>query len=74
MIECLAFIYYQKYFFYDKMDRRLFYFHVTIFRTLSIILRMINIWDKVFKNRRSKICGREPFKKLKGYCLLKQTI
>ena len=25
------------------------------------------IWDKVFKNGPSKICGRQPLKKLKGY-------
>ena len=25
------------------------------------------IWDKVFKNGPSKICGREPLKNLKGY-------
>ena len=29
------------------------------------------IWDKVFKNRPSKICGRHPLKNLKGYGLLK---
>ena len=28
-------------------------------------------WDKVFKNRPSKICGRQPLKNLKGYGLLK---
>ena len=32
------------------------------------------IWDKVFKNGPSKICGRHPLKKLKGYGLLKRTI
>ena len=26
-----------------------------------------NLWDKVFKNGPSKICGRQPLKKLKGY-------
>ena len=31
-------------------------------------------WDKAFKNGPSKICGRQPLKKLKGYVLLKQTI
>ena len=31
------------------------------------------IWDKVFKTGPSKICGRQPLKKLKGYGLL-QTI
>ena len=25
------------------------------------------MWDKVFKNGPSKICGRQPLKKLKGY-------
>ena len=29
------------------------------------------IWDKVFNNRSSKICGRQPLKNLKGYGLLK---
>ena len=29
------------------------------------------IWDKVFKNEPSKICGRQPFKNLKWYGLLK---
>ena len=31
-------------------------------------------WDKVFKNRQSKTCGRQPLKKLMGYDLFKQTI
>ena len=31
-------------------------------------------WGKVFKNGPSKICERQPFKNLKGYGLLKQTI
>ena len=26
-----------------------------------------NIWDKVFKSRSSKICGKQPLKNLKGY-------
>ena len=25
------------------------------------------IWDTVFKNRSSKICGRQPLKSVKGY-------
>ena len=30
-------------------------------------------WDKVFKNGRSKICGWQPLKNLKGYeCNIKQ--
>ena len=31
-------------------------------------------WDKVFKNRPRKICGKQTLKDLKGYGLLKQTI
>ena len=30
----------------------------------------IYIWDKVFKNGPSKICGRQPLKNLKEYGLL----
>ena len=29
------------------------------------------IWDRVFKNGSSKICGKQPLKNLKGYGLLK---
>ena len=32
-----------------------------------------DIWDKVFKYGPIKVCGRQPFKNLKGYGL-KQTI
>ena len=32
-----------------------------------------NIWGKVLKNGRSKICGKQPLKYLKGYGLLKQN-
>ena len=31
------------------------------------------IWDRVFKNEPSKICGRQPFKNLRCYGLLKHT-
>ena len=31
-------------------------------------------WVKVFKNRPSKICGRQPLKKLKWFNLPKQTV
>ena len=34
----------------------------------------ISIWDKVFKNGPSKICGRQPLKNLKGYGLFKYFI
>ena len=32
------------------------------------------IWDKVFKDGPSRICGRQSLKNLKGYGVLKQTI
>ena len=32
-----------------------------------------HIWDKVFKNGPSKICGRQPLKNLKGYGLFKNN-
>ena len=32
------------------------------------------IWDKVFKNEPSKICGRQPLQNLKGYGLFKQRL
>ena len=32
----------------------------------------MHIWDKLFKNGPSKICGRQPLKNLKEYSLLKQ--
>ena len=31
-------------------------------------------WDKVFKDRPSKTCGRQPLKNLMGYGVFKQTI
>ena len=33
----------------------------------------IHIWDKVFKSRPSKVCGRQLLKHLKGYGLLKHV-
>ena len=33
-----------------------------------------NIWDKVFKNGPTKICGRQSLKNLNRYGLLKQNI
>ena len=38
-------------------------------KVLPVFLNII-IWDKVFKNGPSKICGRQPLKNLKGYGLL----
>ena len=35
---------------------------------------MTNIWDKVFKNGPSEICGRQPLINLKCYGLHKQKI
>ena len=34
----------------------------------------MNKWERVFMNGPSKICGRQPLKKLKWYGLLKQTM
>ena len=44
-----------------------------IYATKHKIEKLCYIWDKVFKNRPSKICGRQPLKNWKGYGLLKQT-
>ena len=39
----------------------------------AIIFRLVSInqwhwiWDKVFKSEPSKLCGRQPFKSLRGY-------
>ena len=35
---------------------------------------MILMWDKVFRNGPSKICGRHPLKNLKGYGMLKHNV
>ena len=40
----------------------------TWFRVFSC-LKWTTIWNKVFKNGRSEICGRQPLKILKGYGL-----
>ena len=39
-------------------------------RNLAKIFYLMFIWDKVFKNGPSKICGRQPLKNLKRYGLL----
>ena len=41
---------------------------------VTILVQRSYIQDKVFNNGPSKICGRYPLKKMKGYGLLKQTI
>ena len=41
---------------------------------LNIQTRFKFIWDKVFKNGPSKVCGRQPLKNLKKYHVLKLTI
>ena len=38
--------------------------------SVCLLVKLSNKWDKVFKNRLSKICGRQPLKNLKGYGLL----
>ena len=39
----------------------------------SVCFREV-IWDKIFMNEPSKICGRQPLKNLKGCGLLKQFV
>ena len=48
----------------------LYLFNVKLILSFSYV----NIWDKVYKNRLSKNCGKLPLKKLKGCGLLKQII
>ena len=36
-----------------------------------ISIKRMHIWDQEFKNRQSKICGRQSLKNLKGYGLPK---
>ena len=44
-------------------------------RVIHIRLNYINIiWNKVYKNGPSEICGRQSLKNLKPYGLFKQTI
>ena len=44
-------------------------------KELERIFNDSDIWDKVFKNGLSKVCGRQPLNNLKLYCgLPKQTI
>ena len=49
---------------------------IITFEVKVIILkrRLLDIWDKVFKNGPSKIYGRQPLKNLNGYGLLKQAM
>ena len=57
-----------------KIFQLLCYSKTKAFSKTVLSGRLCNIWDKVFKNRPSKICGRQPLKNLKGYGLLKQNI
>ena len=43
-----------------------------IFQNKSFFITIFSehIWDKLFKNGPSKICGRQPLKNLKGYGVL----
>ena len=40
---------------------------------LLTLLKIISKWDKVFKSKLSKFCGRQLLKYFKGYVLLKQN-
>ena len=44
---------------------------VVVQRSLQLLCRGHDIWDKVFKKGPSENCGRQPLKNLKGYGLLK---
>ena len=50
--------------------------HVLVNTCATVNARIDNIdmWDKVFKNGPSKICGRQPLKYLKWYGLLKHNV
>ena len=57
----------------DLNNIRLFSFHWEIFGMCIIYIvceEFYHIWDKVFKNGPSEICGWQPLKKLKWYGLL----
>ena len=43
----------------------------SIFWETDLRRRCMKIWEKVFKNEPSKICGRQSLKNLKGYGLPK---
>ena len=47
--------------------------YTVLMKNIYIFLKS-DIWVKVFKNRPSKICGRQPLKNLKWYGLLKLII
>ena len=42
--------------------------------TTTKIKKKLKKWDKVFKDRPTKTCGRQPLKNLIGYGVFKQTI
>ena len=46
-----------------KIENQDFYYFLTSSKYIT------NIWDKVFKNGPSKICGRQPLKILLGLLL-----
>ena len=47
--------------------------YTILMKNIHIFLKS-DIWVKVFKNRPSKICGRQPLKNLKWYGLPKLVI
>ena len=42
-----------------------------LMKKMKLWMKRKSIWDKVFKNGPSEICGRQPLKNLKWYGLLK---
>ena len=52
-------------------DKHMIVFRLSFFEEFFVVYPFFsNIWDKVFKNGPSKICGRQPLKNSKGYGLL----
>ena len=41
---------------------------------LNTLTTSPNIWDKVFRNGPSEVCGKQLLKNLKGYGLLKHAV
>ena len=58
----------------SEKDIHLLFLFSQCFPEDKIYLKSKVIWDKVFKNGPSKLCGRQPLKKMKGYGLPKADI
>ena len=58
----------------NDLGEGLYFGMVVMFVFFDLFSVCTHIWDKVFKNRPSEICRRQPLKNLKLYGLLKQTM